>query len=599
MAKAPLLNLNNALLQGAKESSATTTAAVAIMPTSEMPMVLTLDEVAPNPDNPRTTRNPKYDEIKESIRARGLDTVPKVTKNPDIPGSPYIFSDGGNTRYAILRELFAETQDERFYRFHALFKPWPGRLECLVGHLAENDVRGDLTFIDKALGIKKARAIHEETLGRTVTLRELADLLGQQGYPIHYSMISRMEHTVEYLYPFMPELLISGLGKPQIVNLLNLRSDALKIWQQYSVMTETDSDFNEVFGRVCSQFDDPEVYSFEMFRDEFIGMLVNVLPHPSLNYDRWLLELDPKARNQRKLFGEPEPVASHLVDADRQTWQSTASLPGTANDENQQGGSSLKPKLNNAPVLPKQPDPDNDDGDNDYVAGEWFGSCGSPRLPKTEVQNDFLGGPSVLTGDVNPDGYHFIPDAGNIAVSASAFAGAQVGLTADTPSDAVSIASEMPGLSLLPTEPALSSVEFANVGLEPVTDIWAIPALQDDIEHLQDMAYRLAYELAEAMGCEVHVSEDKNASAAGFSVSEHGGEFALFLAGLSGHVPNKQFNMFMFCLNFFGSQSAGDTPVFDDVHVVKSLRLIRVIRRLRELQRNMAAEQNDGRGHEH
>ncbi|EDH9936941.1 hypothetical protein CC602_23110, partial [Salmonella enterica subsp. enterica serovar Typhi] len=80
MAKAPLLNLNNALLQGAKESSAATTAAVAIMPTSEMPMVLTLDEVAPNPDNPRTTRNPKYDEIKESIRARGLDTVPKVTK---------------------------------------------------------------------------------------------------------------------------------------------------------------------------------------------------------------------------------------------------------------------------------------------------------------------------------------------------------------------------------------------------------------------------------------------------------------------------------------------------------------------------------------
>ncbi|EDU6937381.1 hypothetical protein CJX78_003976, partial [Salmonella enterica subsp. enterica serovar Oslo] len=129
MAKAPLLNLNNALLQGAKESSAATTAAVAIMPTSEMPMVLTLDEVAPNPDNPRTTRNPKYDEIKESIRSRGLDTVPKVTKNPDIPGSPYIFSDGGNTRYAILRELFAETQDERFYRFHALFKPWPGRLE--------------------------------------------------------------------------------------------------------------------------------------------------------------------------------------------------------------------------------------------------------------------------------------------------------------------------------------------------------------------------------------------------------------------------------------------------------------------------------------
>ena len=101
------------------------------------------------------------------------------------------------------------------------------------------------------------------------------------------------------------------------------------------------------------------------------------------------------------------------------------------------------------------------------------------------------------------------------------------------------------------------------------------------------------------MGCEMHVSEDKSAGAAGFSVSEHGGEFALFLAGLSGHVPNKQFNMFMFCLNFFGTQSAGDTPVFDDVHVVKTLRLIRVIRRLRELQRNMSTEQNDGGMYEH
>lgn len=65
------------------------------------------------------------------------------------------------------------------------------------------------------------------------------------------------------------------------------------------------------------------------------------------------------------------------------------------------------------------------------------------------------------------------------------------------------------------------------------------------------MAYRLVFELAEAMGCEMDVSEDKSAGAAGFAVSEHGGEFSLFLAGLSGRLPNRKFNMFMFCLNFF------------------------------------------------
>ncbi|ENP3611498.1 ParB family protein [Salmonella enterica] len=599
MAKAPLLNLGDALLQGAKEPSSAP--AVPIMPTSEMPMVLTLDEMAPNPDNPRTTRNPKYDEIKESIRARGLDTVPKMTKNPDIPGSPYIFSDGGNTRYAILRELYEETRDEHFYRFHVLFKPWPGRLKCLLGHLAENDVRGDLTFIDRALGVRKARTIHEETLGRVVTLRELSDLLKLEGYPIHYSMISRMEHTVEFLYPYMPGLLTSGLGKHQIETLLNLRADALNLWQQYSVMTETDSDFNEVFGQVSALFDDPELYSFDMFRDEFIGMLVNALPHPSLNYDRWLLELDPKARNQRMLFGEPEPVAPHLVDADRQAWQNASdSLSGAENDNNQQSNTSSDSTListsNNGAVLPQQPDSDNDDDGT----GGWFGSSESPRPPKTEVQSDFLGGPSVLSGDIPPGESPFIPDAGNIAVMASSFAGAQALLTADSSfdgdNDAVGEASDIP---LLPAEPSLSSVAFANTGLEPVNDIWAISALQDDIDHLQDMAYRLVFELAEAMGCEIDVSEDKSAGAAGFAVSEHGGEFALFLAGLSGRLPNRQFNMFMFCLNFFGSQSAGDTPVFDDVHVVKTLRLIRVIRRLRELQRDMPAEHNDGGMYEH
>ncbi|EGG5523880.1 hypothetical protein HJ537_003946 [Salmonella enterica] len=599
MARAPLLNLGDALLQGAKEPSSAP--AVPVLPTSEMPMVLTLDEVAPNPDNPRTTRNPKYDEIKESIRTRGLDTVPKVTKNPDLPGSPYIFSDGGNTRYAVLRELFAETQDERFYRFHALFKPWPGRLECLVGHLAENDVRGDLTFIDKALGIKKARAIHEETLGRAVSLRELSDLLGQQGYPIHNSLISRMIHTVEYLYPFMPDLLASGLGKHQIETLLNLRTDALKIWQQYSVMTEADSDFNEVFGRVCAQFDDPESYSFEMFRDEFIGTLVNVLPHPSLNYDRWLLELDPKARNQRMLFGEPEPVAPHLVEADRQAWQNaSASLSGAENDENQQSNSSSDSMListsNNGAVLSPQPDSDNDDDGT----GEGFGSSESPCLPKVEIQSDLLGGPAVLSGDIPFGEPQLVPDIGNIAVMASALEDYQPLVTADTSSDGDNPAdNNTSDIPLLPAAPTLSSVAFANVGLEPVNDIWAISALQDDIEHLQDMAYRLVFELAEAMGCEMDVSEDKSAGAAGFAVSEHGGEFALFLAGLSGHLPNRQFNMFMFCLNFIGTQSAGDTPVFDDVHVVKTLRLIRVIRRLRELQRNIPAEQHDGGMYEH
>lgn len=38
-----------------------------VLPVNEMPMVLTLEQLRPNPDNPRTSRNPKYEDIKASI----------------------------------------------------------------------------------------------------------------------------------------------------------------------------------------------------------------------------------------------------------------------------------------------------------------------------------------------------------------------------------------------------------------------------------------------------------------------------------------------------------------------------------------------------
>lgn len=134
-------NVGAAMLQPGRQSQAAGN--ISVMPAAEMPMVLTLDQLSPNPDNPRTSRNPRYDDIKASIRSRGLDTVPKVTRDPDGEPDMYIFSDGGNTRYQILSELWQETGEDRFFRVHVLFKPWPGRLQCVIGHLAENEVRGE------------------------------------------------------------------------------------------------------------------------------------------------------------------------------------------------------------------------------------------------------------------------------------------------------------------------------------------------------------------------------------------------------------------------------------------------------------------------
>ncbi|MBV6695192.1 ParB family protein [Serratia quinivorans] len=570
--KTKILDLNSALLQQGKTAAGTQPLApmVAETPVSEMPMVLTLDEVNPNPDNPRTTRNPKYDDIKVSIRARGLDTVPKVTRDPERPELGYFFSDGGNTRYSILSELWQETGEERFYRFSCVFKPWPGRLSCVIGHLAENEVRGDLTFIEKAFGIKQARTLFEEQLGKTVSLRELSTLLGESGYPVHNSNISRMEDTIQYLYPYIPRLLESGLGRPQIQLLLALRGNADKTWQRFIIDVEVTCTFDAVFGAVCSHFDDPEVYSLDMFRDELIGALINALPHPLLNYDRWLLELDPKEQNRRKHLGEPT-LTSELPDK-----ASTVVLvpelqkedsDGQTKPEVPSGGSSLV--LESALL---ESTGDSDEGSLEIQEEETPTTKTEPRV---ETQPDLYGAPSVLSGDIET-----VLDGGNTTVNEAPLSGAHESTASpnntDTqPKQAVTPAAEVP---------------FAEVGLEPVSSIWAISALQDDIEHLQVITFRLAFELAEVAGCEAEIKADKaDLQAAGYTLTaERPSRFTVLLLTLAGNNPD---GVSSSSLNeaLIGSENTADWPLLDDIHAVKLMRLIRVLRRLRELQRDLSA----------
>ncbi|HBC5671891.1 TPA: ParB family protein [Citrobacter koseri] len=553
------LNLGAAMLQRGKSPvQAAELSPAVVQPVSEMAMVLTLDQLRPNPDNPRKGRNPRFEEIKASVRARGLDSIPKVTRDPD-GDDVYIFSDGGNTRYQILCELWQETGDERFYRVHTIFKPWPGRLKCLVGHLAENEVRGGLTYIDKAFGIHNARAIQEEQLGRAVTLRELSELLNAEGYPIDNSSISRMEDTIKYLWPCFPTLLESGLARLQVLPLLRVRSQAGKVWAQFAHESSPQLSFEQVFEDSCRGFDDPDSYAFETFRDEFIGQLVKALPHPSLNYDRWLIELDPREQKRREQFGDPPPLPP-LTPAPEQTGDRERKTPPV---ETLPADNSPRTPItglrSGTLVTTTRPEPAPDQDGNTVLPG----SVGSE--PRREVQNDLFGGNPVITGqaDNTDNGGEWLlkSDANTIPL--------------------VSALGEQDESSIT----SVSSVAFASTGLEPVSDIWHIPALQDDTEHLQDMAYRLTFEIAETMGCADCVREDKDPRSAGFAISETASEFNLFLAGLSGSLPNKQFNMFMFCLNFIGSQEPADTAVFDDVTVVKTMRLIRVIRRLREHQR--------------
>ncbi len=224
-------------------------------PIADTPMVVTLDQLRPYDHDPRMKRNSAYDEIKASIRERGLDASPAITRRPGA--EHYIIRNGGNTRLAILRELWSESKDERFFRISCLFRPWPerGEIIALTGHLAENELRGGLTFIERALGVEKAREFYEQESGAALNQSELARRLAADGYPVQQSHISRMSDAVRYLLPAIPTVLYAGLGRHQIERLAVMRKSCERIWEHRAKDKRVALDFESFFQEVLTQFD--------------------------------------------------------------------------------------------------------------------------------------------------------------------------------------------------------------------------------------------------------------------------------------------------------------------------------------------------------
>ncbi|MBS3936933.1 MAG: ParB family protein [Sulfuritalea sp.] len=294
------------LMETGFERSGPTAAAVSD-PIADTPMVVTLDQLRPYDHDPRVTRNPAYEEIKASIRERGLDAPPAITRRPGE--AHYIIRNGGNTRLAILRELWSETKEERFFRIACLFRPWPqrGEIVALTGHLAENELRGGLTFIERALGVENARALYEqENGGEVLSQSELARRLTADGYPVQQSHISRMQDAVRHLLPAIPTVLYGGLGRHQVERLAVLRRACERTWERRALDRRLATDFGSLFQDVLSQFDtQPDAFSLQRVQDELVGQMAELL---DTDYDTLSLEIDDSESRQRALTSEPSPA---------------------------------------------------------------------------------------------------------------------------------------------------------------------------------------------------------------------------------------------------------------------------------------------------
>ncbi|EJJ6948255.1 hypothetical protein NJJ93_001147 [Salmonella enterica] len=274
---------------------------------------VSLDQLRAFDLNPRITRNPKYDEIRESIRNRGLDHPPQITRRPGE--AFYIIASGGNTRLAILNDLWLETHDKKYWNITCLFRQWTaesmekGNLNCLLGHLVEGEMRGDLTFIERALAVQNAINLYQN-FNEGCSQNEMVKMLEQAGYPVSQTALSIMSATITLLLPYIPDLLYSGLTRRNINQLLTLRSNGEKFWDKFcqELPSQTEHNlplFDDIFAMALTSFNGPAAgFSLEHIQDELTGLISQTL---NIDYNTVALVTDARAQKRNAILGS-EPV---------------------------------------------------------------------------------------------------------------------------------------------------------------------------------------------------------------------------------------------------------------------------------------------------
>lgn len=178
---------------------------------------LNIDQVSTYDKNPRQNKNSEYESIYESIKANGLEDSLSVTQRPGDDLLSFFLIRGGNTRLAILKELYKETGDKKYYEFSARFKNWTSESDAVIGHLRENDARGDYIFIDRALGVRQAKVELQAESNEEISDKALIRHLTNHGYKLSGKDLRRMNYAVDNLNPHCPKILSAHIG-PRIID---------------------------------------------------------------------------------------------------------------------------------------------------------------------------------------------------------------------------------------------------------------------------------------------------------------------------------------------------------------------------------------------
>lgn len=244
-------------------------------------ILVNLDNLVPYQGNPRQSRNPAYDEIKESIRAIGLQNPPNVTRAD--PSHPYMIRDGGNTRLEILRELWEETQERRFFEFKCMFHPYSDDMDILIKHCIENEMRGGMLLIERGLAAQKIKTSLERKSNSTLSIKALVWELKERGWAVNDKSLSFALYAAEHLIDVVPTVLWNGAGRPYIQRLKQIIEDCLAFWlalddkQQNS--SEAEEEFTLIWQEALREVDSEDL-TVDQARDAIEGAMADYLGCP-------------------------------------------------------------------------------------------------------------------------------------------------------------------------------------------------------------------------------------------------------------------------------------------------------------------------------
>lgn len=113
-----------------------------------------VSQIKRSPFQPRKAINSRYKELKDSIERLGLLQPFSVTY--DIIEAMYVITKGGNTRLSVIQDLYRETGAEDYQSILCIVEEdcdINDMTQRILTQLAENDNRGELILVDKAVAL--------------------------------------------------------------------------------------------------------------------------------------------------------------------------------------------------------------------------------------------------------------------------------------------------------------------------------------------------------------------------------------------------------------------------------------------------------------